>query len=62
MDKLAADYRGFSEDGIADLYVVFQIQVASVTKRTDNESFLPKIPEILVVQDRRFRKMGRIDR
>lgn len=58
MNKLAADYRGFSENGITDLYAMFQIQVSSVTKRTDNESFLPKIPEFLVVQDRRFRTKG----
>lgn len=56
MNKLAADYRGFSENGITDLYAMFQIQVSSVTKRTDNESFLPKIPKFLLVQDRRFRK------
>lgn len=37
---------------------MFQIQVSSVTKRTDNENFLPKIPEFLVVQDRRFRTKG----
>ena len=49
MDKLATDYRGFSENGIAFLYTVFQIQASFVTKRTDNERFLPKIPEFLIV-------------